>query len=222
MKVLWASRRLLRADPASGIIAWGSCSQLAAKSLDSTLKLESAAEIIPERHDESSKAIVDTAPHDATAAFPHGCLSSSAQHYHNRGLSGVRQNSAASQQLRHLWSAHLRSKTPSDMSIQPAHLCSQNWATSGLPPCIRGLSTETIQDRVSQANSILQVSHICHKLKHCLRHTGPALDLEHCRDTVPASLASTAGTNRLVSDAGLSLGHSMILATGLVCCCSYT
>ena len=78
----------------------------------------------------------------------------------------MRHESAASQQMRHFWSADHRSRTLFDKSIQPSHLCTHNWASSGLPPCIRGLSTETVQDRVSQANSILQVSHLYHMLKH--------------------------------------------------------
>ena len=171
MKVLWASRRLLRANTASGILAWGPCKQLAAEGLNGRLESASAAEAISEQHDESSRAVVDTAAHDASAASSHGCSFSSAQHLHSRDLPGMRHRSAASQQLRHLWSAAHQSRTLFDNSVKSSHLHSQHWASSGLPPCIRGLSTETIQDRVSQANSILQVSHICHMLKNSLCHT---------------------------------------------------
>ena len=161
MKVLWASKRLLRANPASGILAWGSCKQLAAEGLHGGLESASAAEAISEQRDASGRAVVDTAAHDASAASSHGRSFSSAQHLHSRGLSGTWHKSAASQQLRHLWSAAHQSSTLFDNSVQPSHVRSQHWASSGLPPCIRGLSTETIQDRVSQANSILQVSHLC-------------------------------------------------------------
>ena len=158
MKVLWASRRLLRADPASGIVAWGSCKQIAAESLNERLESDSKADKSRERHNESSRPVVSIAAHDATAASPHECSFSSAQQLNTRKLYGMRHRPAASQQLLHLWSAAHQSKTLFDKSIQPSHLYSRHWASSGLPPCIRGLSTETIQDRVSQANSILQVS----------------------------------------------------------------
>lgn len=160
MKVFWASRRLLRANFASENVTWGSCKQLAAESLNGRIESASAADVIPEIHDESSRPVSSIAAHDATAASPHGCSFSSAQHLHNRDPSGTRHASAASQQLLHLWSAPYRSRTLFDRSIQPSQLYSRHWASSGLPSCIRGLSTETIQDRVSQANSILQVSQV--------------------------------------------------------------
>ena len=158
MKVLWASRRLLRAHPASKIVAWGSCKQIAGESLDGRLESGSAADTSCELQSESSRPVVSIAAHDAAAASPYGCSFSSAQHLHSRGFLGMRHKSAASQQLLHLWSAAHQSRTLFDKSIQPSQLYPRHWASSGLPPCIRGLSTETIQDRVSQANSILQVS----------------------------------------------------------------